>query len=150
MQVIRTPSLVVSHWHIPMVKLQVHTTMPFIMQQQLHIPPANIVHRFCIMLAAILSSHEQVIFIPPLVFSIFIVHRGTIIQLATGGIPVAAPIAGVPMVGMPMPCIPIPVRSIIMLDIKFFPFGAEWIPYAPWRERDPSRPDLQASLGAPL
>jgi hypothetical protein len=98
-----------------MVKLQVHTTMPFIIQQQLHMPPANIVQRFCIMAAAVLSSHEQVIFMPPLTFSIFMVQRGTIIQLTAAGIPVPTPIAGAPMAGM-LP-IPIPVRSIIMLDI---------------------------------
>jgi hypothetical protein len=117
-QVMHTPSLVESHLHIPMVRLQQQTTMPFIMTQQLHIPPASMVHKFCTMLAAILSSQEQVIFMPPLHFSIFKVHRGTIIQLATAGIPVGVPIIGVPIPGTPMPCIPIPVRSIITLDIR--------------------------------
>jgi hypothetical protein len=61
-----------------MVKLQQQTIMPFIMQQQLHIPPASIVHKFCTMLHAALSSHEQMIFIPPVHFSILNVQRGTI------------------------------------------------------------------------
>jgi hypothetical protein len=120
-QVRRTPSLVISHLHIPMVRLQQQTIMPFIMQQQLHIPPANMVHRFCTMLQAILSSHEQVIFIPPVQLSIFKVQRGTIIQLATAGMPVGVAMAGAPILGTPMPCIPIPVRSIIMLDISTSP-----------------------------
>jgi hypothetical protein len=49
-QVMHTPSLVMSHLHMPMVRLQQHTIMPFIMQQQLHMPPASIVHKFCTIL----------------------------------------------------------------------------------------------------
>jgi hypothetical protein len=120
-QVMQTPSLVISHLHMPMVRLQQHTIMPFIMQQTEHMPPAIIVQRFCTMLQAILSSQEQVIFIPPVHFSILKVQRGTIIQLVEAGIPVGEPIVGVPIPGMDMPCIPIPVRSIIMLDIVLFP-----------------------------
>jgi hypothetical protein len=41
-QAMHTPSLVISHLHIPMVRLQQQTIMPFSMQQQLHIVPANI------------------------------------------------------------------------------------------------------------
>jgi hypothetical protein len=52
--------------------------MPFIMQQQLHRPPASIVQRFCTMLHAALSSQEHVILMPPLIFSILNVQRGTI------------------------------------------------------------------------
>jgi hypothetical protein len=70
--------------------------MPFIMQQQLHIPPASIVQRFCTMLQAILSSHTHVILNPPVHFSTLKVQRGTIIQLALGIIA-----AGVPTVGVP-------------------------------------------------
>ena len=66
-----------SHLHMPMVRWQQHTIMPFIMQQQEHMPPWNIMQRFCIMLHAIGSSQLQVIFIPPVHFSIFIVQRGT-------------------------------------------------------------------------
>ena len=120
-QVMQTPSLVISHLHIPMVRLQQQTIMPFIMQHTLHMPPAIIVQRFCTMLQAILSSHEQVIFMPPVHFSILKVQRGTIIQLVEAGIPVGEPIVGLPIPGIDIPCIPIPVRSIIMLDIVLFP-----------------------------
>jgi hypothetical protein len=113
----QTPSFVISHLHIPIVKLQQQTIMPFIIMQQVHMPPANIVQRFCTMLRAILSSQEQVIFMPPLQCSILKVHRGTIIKLERAGIAVVDPIVGVPMPGTPMPCIAIPARSIIMLDI---------------------------------
>ena len=77
-QVIMQPSLVISHLHRPMVRVQQQTIMPFIMQQHEHMPPWSIMHRFCIMLQAIGSSQVQVIFIPPCTFSIFIVQRGTI------------------------------------------------------------------------
>jgi hypothetical protein len=119
-QVMHTPSLVISHLQIPMVRLQQQTTMPFIMQQQLHMPPASIVHRFCTMLVAILSSQWQVIFIPPVHFSILSVHRGTIIQLVPAGIPVGAPIVGVPMPGIPMLWSPIPARSMTLAMTKSF------------------------------
>jgi hypothetical protein len=77
-QVIAQPSLVISHLHSPMVRLQQQTIMPFIMQQHEHMPPWSIMHRFCIMLQAIGSSQLQVIFMPPCIFSIFMVQRGTI------------------------------------------------------------------------
>jgi hypothetical protein len=77
-QVIQTPFSVISHLQWPMVKLQVQTIMPFCMTQQLHMPPASMVQRFCIMLQAMVSSQVQVIFMPPLHFSNFIVQRGTI------------------------------------------------------------------------
>ena len=41
-------------------------------------PPASMLHKFCIMLQAVLSSLEQVIFMPPAHFSNFSVQRGTI------------------------------------------------------------------------
>src|SRR5262245_4067936 len=75
-------------------------------------PPASMVHRFCIMPQAILSPHEQVTFMPPWHFSNFRVQRGTIIQLGLVGV-VGTPTAGVPTPGTPIPGIPIPVRSII-------------------------------------
>jgi hypothetical protein len=74
--IIVTPSLVISHLHMPIVRLQVQTAMPFIIMQQLTMPPAIMVQRFCIMVHAALSSQMQVIFIPPVHFSIFIVQRG--------------------------------------------------------------------------
>ena len=52
-QVMQTPSSVISHLHMPIVRLQQQTIMPFIIMQQLHMPPAIIVQRFCIMLHAI-------------------------------------------------------------------------------------------------
>jgi hypothetical protein len=105
-QVMQTPSLVISHLHIPIVRLHVQTVMPFIVRQQLTMPPAIIEHRFCTMVHAALSEQEQVIFIPFGSFSTFIEQRGTIRYCAP--------------VGMVTPCVPIegmltPVRSIIML-----------------------------------
>jgi hypothetical protein len=92
--------------------------MPFIIMQQLHMLPASMVQRFCIMLHAMASSHVQVIFMPPVHFSILIVQRGTIIQLVVEGIEPVGPI------GVPMPVAPIPVmvaRSIIIVAIPGTP-----------------------------
>jgi hypothetical protein len=126
-QVIQTPSLVMSHLHMPMVRLQQQTIMPFIMQQHVHMPPANIVHRLCSMLAANLSSQEQVIFMPPVHFSILIVHRGTIIQFMPEGMAVGVDIPGIPIPGVPRPGIPIPDRSIIIaVDMVTTPF-VDWL-----------------------
>jgi hypothetical protein len=73
-------------------------------------PPANILQRFCSMAADILSSHLQVIFIPPVHFSIFMVQRGTIIiEDPVGIVPVEPIIPGVAAAP-----IPIPARSIII------------------------------------
>ena len=90
-QVMQTPSSVISHLHMPIVRLQQQTIMPFIIMQQLHMPPAIIVQRFCIMLQAILSSQVQVIFMPPVHFSIFIVQRGTIMPSWPGHVGIVAP-----------------------------------------------------------
>ena len=92
---------------MPIVRLQQQTIMPFIIMQQLHMPPASMVQRFCIMLHAIGSSHVQVIFMPPVHFSILIVQRGTIIQLAAAGIPPV--VAGIPM-PVPMPVMLAPLH----------------------------------------
>ena len=81
-QVTPHPSFVISTLHAPIVRLQQHTIIPFVMQQTLHMPPAIMVHRFCIMVQAAASSHTQVIFIPPGHCSTFIVHRGTITMFA--------------------------------------------------------------------
>lgn len=45
-----------------------------------HMPPCIIMHRFCIIMAVAWSSHVHVHDIPPCIFSIFIVQRGTIIM----------------------------------------------------------------------
>jgi hypothetical protein len=103
MQVTQTPSLVISHLHMPMVRLQQQTMLPFIMQQQLHLEPANMVQRFCNMLHAILSSQTQVIFIPPETFSIFMWHCGIIMPVVIGETAgIAPPIPGIiipPVIG---------------------------------------------------
>ena len=66
--------------------------------------------------ADIASSQVQVIFMPPVHFSIFMVQRGTIIMFMPAGI-VAPPIIPVPMPGVPMPVMLIPARSINLVII---------------------------------
>jgi hypothetical protein len=116
MQVTQTPSAVISHMHMPIVRLQQQTMAPFIMQQRLHLELAIIEQRFCSMLQAILSSHEQVIFIPPVHFSIFILQRGIIIPV----------IAGV-MVGIvvPIPDIMVVVAGVM---VAVFMVVSSWAP----------------------
>jgi hypothetical protein len=101
-QAIETPSLVDSHLHIPIVRLQQQTIMPFIMQQQLHMPPASMVQRFCIMLQAILSSLEHMIFMPPVTFCILTEPRGTMRKFIAGVVPAT----GAAMPGGIVPAIP--------------------------------------------
>jgi hypothetical protein len=109
-QVTQQPSLVISTLHMPMVRLQQQTIMPFIIMQQETIPPASIWQRFCIMAQAWASPQEQVIFMPPVHFSIFMVQRGTMSQLLMVGIePVLPPVVGF------IPGIVIPGRSIIIV-----------------------------------
>lgn len=93
-QVTQQPSLVISTLHAPIVRLQQHTVMPFIMQHTLHMPPAIMVQRFCIMAQAVGSSQVQVIFIPPAHFSTFMVQRGTITMfgVAVVGAPIGIPV----------------------------------------------------------
>lgn len=115
-QVMMQPSLVISVLHIPIIRLHVQQTMPFIMHEQEHMPPASMLHRFCIMAQATASSHLQVIFIPPAHFSIIILQRGTIIMLGAIGV---VPMPGIglepmPGIGIPMP---IPDRSIIIVPV---------------------------------
>jgi hypothetical protein len=107
--------------HMPIIRLQQQTTMPFIMVQQLHMPPAIMVQRLCSMAADVASSLLQVIFMPPLHFSIFMVHRGTIIMFMLAGMAPVLPIIPVPMVGLPIPGMPIPARSISRLVISIAP-----------------------------
>jgi hypothetical protein len=104
-QVTQQPSFVISTLHMPIVRVQVMTHIPFIIRQQEQRPPASIVQRFCIMAQAVASSHLQVIFIPPWHFSIWKVQRGTIIMFGA----VEAPIVVGAMPGMPA----IMFRSII-------------------------------------
>ncbi|MGE5755181.1 MAG: hypothetical protein ACM35G_05620 [Planctomycetaceae bacterium] len=88
--------------------------MPFIIIQQLHMPPAIMVQRFCIMPLAILSSLVHMIFTPPSHFSIFIVQRGNIIMFMAVGIVPGVGIVPAPMPAVLIPGIPIPNRSIII------------------------------------
>ena len=113
-QVMHTPLSVISHLHMPIIMLQQQTIMPFIIMQQLHMPPAIIVQRFCIIVADILSSQEQMIFIPPLHFSIFMVQRGTIIHCGVVGMVAVPPIAP-GIIGF-IPVI-IPARSITIVVV---------------------------------
>jgi len=111
-QVKQTPSLVISHLQLPIVRLQPHIIMPFIMQQQLHMAPAIELHRFCSVEAAILSSQMHMIFMPPVIFSIFILQRG-IMAMFMGIMPdIGIPM---PMFGVIMPGMPIVVGFIIVL-----------------------------------
>jgi hypothetical protein len=108
------PSLVISHLHMPIIMLQVQTTMPFIMQQQLTIPPAIMEQRFCIMVQAVGSEQVQVIFIPPVHFSILNVQRGTMTMLgdigAEGAVIPEEPIPGIPIVGRSIIIVPVMIR----------------------------------------
>src|SRR5437867_12010987 len=101
-QVITQPSLVMSHLHMPMVRLQHDTIMPFIMQHMLHMPPAIMVHRFCIMAQAVGSSHLQVTFMPPDTFSIFMVQRGTMTMFGAVGVVIPGIMAAPPMPAIPV------------------------------------------------
>jgi len=115
-QVTQQPSLVISHSHLHMTMLHWQTTMPFIMQQQLHMPSHIMRHMFCNMAQAISSSHLQWILMPLGHFSIFIVQQGTMHVPMPVGIDIGMPEVdiGVPM----LPIAPIIPRSIIiMLDI---------------------------------
>ncbi len=100
-QVMHTPSAVSSHlqWHIARLHWQI--IIPFIIEQQLHIPWQSILHKFCSMPQATSSSQVQVIFIPPLHFSSFIVHRGTMHMLPMPGDMAGMP--GIAEVGTDMP-----------------------------------------------
>src|SRR3569832_392567 len=114
MQVMQQPSLVISHSQLHMTMLHWQTTMPFIMQQQLHMPSHIMRHMFCNMAQAISSSHLQWILMPLGHFSIFIVQQGTMHVPMLVGIGIPEVDIGVPM----LPIAPIIPRSIIiMLDI---------------------------------
>jgi hypothetical protein len=109
-QVTHTPSLVYSHLQMAIAMLHWHMHMPFIMQQQLHIPSHIILQRFCKVAQATSSSHMHLIFIPPVHFSIFIVQRGRTIVPAMPGIEVGAGGMGI----SPIPAGPIIPRFIII------------------------------------
>src|SRR5580692_5419887 len=85
-------------------------------------PPCSAVHRFCIIVQAILSEQEQVIFMPLSVRSTLKVQRGTIMKF----IPLigeAVPLIGAAPIEPIIPGIVIPGRSIIIaLDMWRTPF----------------------------
>jgi hypothetical protein len=116
-QVMQQPLAVISHLHMPIVMLQQHTIMPFIVQHMLHIPPAIMPHRFCIIVQAAGSSHEQVTFIPPAHFSTFIMHRGTITMFGAMPLDMGIPIP----IPMPIPLVPVAevIGFIIALTMSF-------------------------------
>lgn len=115
-QVTLHPVLVISTLHVPQVKLQVHTGIPFIVKQQETIPPWSIVQRFCTVAQAVASSHVQVTHIPPAHFSNLNVHRGTM-TIDPPGTGVAV---GIPLI-VPIPGIPMPVRSMSIAVVIVIP-----------------------------
>jgi len=85
-QVIMTPFAMFSHLQVAIIIAQVQQGIPFSRQLHVHIAPGIMAHRFCIIETAIASSLVQVIFIPSLIFSIFMVQRGIIIPMHMPGI----------------------------------------------------------------
>jgi hypothetical protein len=115
-QVMHTPSLVISHLQLHMAKLHWHMTMPFIIHEQLHMPFASMRQMFCNVPHDTSSSQLQVILIPPVHFSIFILHCGTMAILA-----IAGAMLGIPGMGIDEPAIPAidMGRSTIIMDIAY-------------------------------
>jgi hypothetical protein len=115
-QLITMPISVIVVVHLPIIMLQQHMHMPFIIMQQEHMPPAIIEQRFCIITAVVLSSQVQVIFMPPVHFSIFMVQRGTI-PMDGVCMPLMFGIDIVFIMGIP----PIPIiMGIPIMDIRSF------------------------------
>jgi hypothetical protein len=118
-QVTQMPPSIISHLHMAIVMLQQQTIIPFIIMQQLHMPPAIMVQRCCIIVADMESSQLHVIFMPPLHFSIVMAQRGTIIICGAAGIE-PVPAIGPAAIG-PTPKPAIPIRSIIIAVIALSP-----------------------------
>src|SRR5580704_131622 len=139
-QVMQTPSLVISHLHMPMVRQQQQTIIPFIMQQQLHMVPISDMHRFCIVLQATLSSLTHTIFMPPVHFSMVTLQRGTIID----DIGVIPPVIGIPMPGIIVPGTAIPeVMGFIVVIIEAYSLGCA--PRAADQRLGPTRERVNAT-----
>jgi hypothetical protein len=113
-QVMQTPSSVISHRHMPIIRLQQQAVIPFIIMQHEHMPPAVMAQRLCIIATVILSSLVQTIFMPPSHFSMRTVQRGTIIMFMGEVVPGAPAIVPPAIPGIPAPSIPIVPRSIII------------------------------------
>jgi len=116
------PVSVISTLHMPIIMLQFMTGMPFIIMQQDIMPPAIMLQRFCMVRAAIASSHMHIIFMPLAIFSTFMVQRGTIIMfmpaIEPGVMPEDIPgaIPGVMFRIMPMSIMPnIEARSEVVV-----------------------------------
>lgn len=113
-QVMQTPSLVISQVQLQQAKLQLQQGMPFIVQVIEHMPPAIMRQRFCSVPQAISSSQQQTILQPPAHFSILISQRGTTHQVGIA----AAPGIDAGDIGMAPGMLPMAERSNIMeLDI---------------------------------
>jgi hypothetical protein len=105
LQVILQPISIISTVHMPiMPRLQVHMHMPFIIMQHEHIPFCIMLIMLFIMVALTLSSHTQVIIMPPGHFSMVMVQRGAIIMPgmlpAIMGMPDTWPIMPIPPMGI--------------------------------------------------
>jgi len=125
-QVIMQPISVISILHIPIIPmLQQQQHMPFIIMQQETIPPAIMLQRFCIIMAAVLSSQVQVMVMPPSHLAIIIVPRGIIMpgMLDDSGIiigmrPIMGMFMGMPIIPPPMPMLVI--RSLVIVVFMLF------------------------------
>ena len=123
-QVMATPMSVISILHVPIIMLHWQHVIPFIIMANEHIPPCVIMHRLWSMAADALSSHAQVIRIPPSIFSNVMRQRGVIIPIMPGAIMAGIPAMPVPidMPGiMPAPIVDIPgiiiPRSVVIMFI---------------------------------
>ena len=86
-QVIMHPPSTISHLQVAIIIEHVIIGIPFIIMQHDIIPPCIIIIMFCIIEHCILSSHIHIIFIPPSIFVIVILHRGIIIMFPIEPIP---------------------------------------------------------------
>ena len=120
-QVIVTPLAMFSHLQVAIIRAQVQQGIPFIRQQQEHIAPGIMAQRFCIIETAMASSLVQVIFIPPLIFSIFMVQRGIIMPGDIMPMPGIMPDKGIGMFGIILGIIVliIPLSLVIVAIVRF-------------------------------
>ena len=120
-QVMTQPMSVISQAHMHMVMLHIQTIWPFIIMQQPIMPPAFIIIICCSIMAAVLSSQTQVIFMPPGHFSMVMVQRGIIMPGIIGDIimpGVADIMFGVIAFGIMPICI---IRSLVIIGFILFP-----------------------------
>jgi hypothetical protein len=129
-QVMVTPMSVISIRQVPIVMLQQHAGMPFIIMQHEHIPPAIMLQRFWSIMALVRSSQTHIIRMPPSIFSTVMVQRGAIIMPMPAPMPIGM---FVPMpIGMPIDMgIPPPIIEGIPLIIPIMPMGIMAMPPMP-------------------